>query len=339
MNYSTTKRRSTSQLMLLVFISSICFSINSLQAQSLPTHFISVWQGENGQEHMNILVVSAVIENQSLSANDEIAVFSGSNCVGAVKLTQAINPADNTTFVNILASQSDGGNNGFVENDPIVFKIWDDSSQKEVQVNAVSYKNDISSWLTTGLFSAGASSVVEIASNTGQTQTIQFIKGNNLFSTYLIPSNPDVTVVMKSLSDQGYLISMQDESGNSYAYSTKKKVWINAIGSIQKTEGYLINLASNCNIQISGKMIDLPLDIPLKTGWNYISFPRTDAVDAMKMVQPLIDQNKLIKVQDEKGNSIEKLKRSGVWINNIVTFYPGKAYKINVSSATILTIQ
>ncbi len=335
MNLSTTKRRNALLLILIVFIS----SASGLQAQTPTSHFTTVWQGENGQEHMNILVVSAVIEHQSLSVNDEIAVFSGSNCVGASKLSKDLNPSDNTSFVNILASKSDGASNGFVEGDSILFKIWDSSNKQEILVNSVSYRKDISSWLTTGKFSAGASSVAEIAANTESVQTLNFIKGNNLFSTYLVPSNPDVAVVMKSLTDAGYLVSVLNESGSSYSYSSKKRVWTNSIGSIEKTEGYLINVSTNCSLQVSGKMIDLPLTIPLKSGWNFISIPLNQSLDAMQTVQPLIDQGKLIKVQDEQGNSIEKLRKSGAWINNIKTFYPGKAYKIDVSSSTALTFQ
>jgi len=322
---------------ILVLITSHSYAGKMQEAEIATTHFISAWQGENGQDHMNIMVVSAVIENQALAVNDEIAVFSGSICVGASKLAKDLNPLDNTTFVTILASKGDGLSNGFVENDSIFFKIWDDSSQKEILINSVSYRNDVSSWLTTGTFSASATSVVDIIQITEITQTIQLIQGSNLFSTYLIPSNPDVSVVMKSLFDSGYLVKVSNESGGSYSYSTKKKVWIDALGPIEKTEGYLIDVNTNCNLQIRGKMIDLPLTIPLRTGWNFISIPQTEAVDALKIIQPLIDQKRLIKVQDEMGNTIEASRKTGVWVNNIKTFYPGKSYKINVSSTTSIT--
>lgn len=323
--------------LILVFITSYSYAGRNQVVEIESTHFITAWQGENGQDHMNILVVSAILEKQALAVNDEIAVFSGSICVGASKLAKDLNPLDNTTFVTILASKGDGLSNGFVENDPIIFKIWDDSNQMEIVVKSVSYRNDVSSWITTGLFSASATSVVDIVHNTEITQTIQFIKGSNLFSTYLVPTNPDVSVVMKSLCDSGFLLKMEDESGKLLSYSTKTKVWTNTIGSIEKTEGYLISLASPVSFQIKGKLIDLPLSIPLKTGWNFISIPQTVAVDALKIIQPLIDQKKLIKVVDELGNTIEASRKTGVWVNNIKTFYPGKAYKINVNSTTSIT--
>ncbi|MDD2305935.1 MAG: hypothetical protein PHP53_14630 [Prolixibacteraceae bacterium] len=313
-------------------------SISGAIRLSAANHFTTVWQGQNGQNHMNFMIVSAVLENQPLSVDDELAVFSGTKCVGATKLLKAINPADKTTFLSISASQDDGSGNGFTENDTVIFKIWDNKNLKEIVAKSVVYRKDISTWLASGRFSASATSVVEITHNTELTQTIQFIKGNNLFSTYIIPTNPDLSVVFKSLCDSKLLLKIQDEVGNTLA-PTKSGGWVNKIGSIQKTEGYLVSVSSNCTVQINGQMIDLPLDIPLNAGWNFISFPSLTEQNAMTVVQSLIDQNKLVKVQDELGNSIENLKRYGGWKNSIGNFKPGKAYKVNVSTACTLTLR
>lgn len=313
-------------------------SISGAIRLSAANHFTTVWQGQNGQNHMNFMIVSAVLENQPLSVDDELAVFSGTKCVGATKLLKAINPADKTTFLSISASQDDGSGNGFTENDTVIFKIWDNKNLKEIVAKSVVYRKDISTWLASGRYSASATSVVEITHNTELTQTIQLVKGNNLFSTYLIPTNPDLSIVFKSLCDSKLLVKIQDEVGNTLA-TAKTGEWVNKIGSIQKTEGYLVSVSSNCTVQIIGQMIDLPLDIPLNAGWNFISFPSLTEQNAMTVVQSLIDQNKLVKVQDEVGNSIENLKRYGGWKNSIGNFKPGKAYKVNVSSACTLTLR
>jgi hypothetical protein len=332
--YSTNKRNSL--VAFILFFAAI--SLIGGNQLSAANHFVTVWQGQNGQNHMNFMVVSAVLEKMPLSVDDELAVFSGSKCVGATKLTKAIDPQDQSTFLNISASQDDGSGNGFIENDTIIFKIWDNKNLKEIVAKSVVYRKDISSWLTSGRFSASATSVVEITHNTELTQTIQLVKGNNLISTYLIPTNPDVSVVLKPLYDKGLLTKLQDEVGNTFSY-TSTTGWVNKIGSIQKTEGYLISVTANCSLLINGQKISLPFDIPLKAGWNFISFPSTTAVNALTAVQSLIDQKKLVKVQDELGNSIENLKRYGGWRNSIGNFVPGKSYKVNVSSDTFLTIK
>ncbi len=313
-------------------------TVNSLvikQAQT-TSHFVPVSQG---QKYMNFIVVSAISEDIPLAPDDEIAVFSGTSCVGANKLLKTINSVDNSTNLNILAFQNDGSNNGFNNNDTIIFKIWDNVKQKEMQAKAVKYRSDETLWATSGKYLSGATAVVEIVSYSEYTQTIQLIKGNNLVSTYLIPTNPDMSVVMKSLCNDGALSKVSDEAGKTLEYWGNYGGWINKIGSIQKTEGYILRANRNCSMQITGRSIVLPLDIPLKAGWNIISYPRTDLVNAMSVVQSLIDQKKLIKVLDESGNSIENWAKYGGWKNNIGNFVPGKAYKINVSTDAVLTIQ
>ena len=314
-------------------------NIITKQGEIIPSHFTTVWQGLNGLNHMNINVVSAALEDIPLSADDEIAVFSGSACVGTSKLIKSINPSDNTTFLTILASQNDGTVNGFVDNDTIVFKIWNNKTQKELQVNSVVYRNDITSWKTNGRYSPGATAVAEIASYQVFTQSIELLKGYNMISTYVSPQNPNVSAVTKTLMDQGNLIKMQDETGNSFENWDTFGGWINKLGSLEETEGYKIQVANNCTLQVTGRPIAMPFDISLKTGWNIISFPRTDFVNAINVVQSLIDQNKLVKVQDEAGNSIENWGLFGGWKNGIGNFIPGKAYKVKMSADAILTFQ
>jgi parallel beta-helix repeat protein len=309
------------------------------QGDITPLHFITVWQGLNGLNHMNINVVSALLEDLSLSADDEIAVFSGSACVGAAKLTKSIVPDDNTTYLTILASQDDGSNNGFINNDSILIKIWDNKTQTELQVNEAVYRSDILTWKTDGKYSPGSTAVVEIAAYKVYTQSIELLKGYNMISTNVSAQNPDVSAVTKPLLDQGNLIKMQDETGNSFENWGDFGGWINKLGSLEKTEGYKIQVANNCTLQVTGRRIAMPLDINLKAGWNIISFPRTDFVDAMGVVQTLIDQNKLVKVQDETGNSIENWGIYGGWKNSIGNFLPGKAYKVKMAVDAVLTFQ
>jgi hypothetical protein len=300
-------------------------------------HFTTVWDGENGQNHMNFVVVSAISEDIPLAANDEIAVYSGTSCVGAKKLIQTISVSNNTTFLTIPASQKDGLNNGFTDNDTIIFKIWDSVNQKEMQAKAITYRNNISTWVTNGKFSAGATAVVEIVSYTEYTQTINLKTGYNMVSTYVTPKNPNICAITKTLLDQGYLVKIQDETGQSYE-NWGATGWINNLGAIQNTEGYQIRVVNNCQFQVVGRQVTLPLDIQLKIGWNIISFPYSVAVDGMNVIQTLIDQGKLVKVQDESGYSIENWGLFGGWKNSIGNLIPGKAYKIKLNADAILTI-
>jgi hypothetical protein len=316
------------------------FSIFSYQAAYTqvitPNHFSTVWQGENGQDHMNFMVVSAILEDLPLGANDEIAIFSGSLCVGAIKLSQAIIPGNGSTFLSLKASKDDGSKNGYTANDSIIFKFWDSKNLKEMPAKTVKYRNDIASWVTSGRFTVDATAVVELTSFTEYTQAIPLISGTNFFSTYIVPTKPSFNNVMKPLCDLSTGIKVLDEASKTFEYLTTTKSWVNNIGFVSKTEGYSITQNINATLNVTGRIIPLPLDIPLNLGWNFISYPRNDQVNALTIVQPLINLKKLVKVQDEKGNTIEKIK--GVWKNSIGNFVPGKAYKINLSAAATLTI-
>jgi len=205
-------------------------------------------------------------------------------------------------------------------------------------------------WTATGKYTRtltsiyGCDSVVTtnltvLVPTTTITQKIQLRKGNNLISSYLVPSNIDAGAVVRPLINSGVFVKMYDEDNNTIGYNTTTASWTNNIGAFEKTEGYLINVTASCELQITGTLVALPMDIYLHTGWNIISYPRTEAVNAMSVIQPLINQNKLVKVQDELGNSIENLKSYGGWKNNIGNFVPGKAYKVYVSGDALLTIQ
>lgn len=321
-------------------ITNLTVQVNSGKQSLLqPTRFIPVWQGEDGYNLMNFVVTSATIEDLSLEADDEIGVFSQGVCVGSVRLTQAISASDQSTYLSFVASQNTGSNNGYISGETIAFKIWDNSTQTEWTVNKVTYQADSAPVTTSGLFTPSATAIASLESYQVFTQTVSFKKGNNLFSTYLVPENADIATVMDPLCKSGALYKMQDEAGRSFEYWGSYGGWVNKIGNITSTEGYNVTVNFDCTLQISGRQkVATPLTIPLKKGWNFISFPHSEMINAMTVVQPLIDQRKLSKVQDESGNSIENLKGYG-WVNNIGNFVPGKAYKVYASSVTSLTIQ
>ena len=104
------------------------------------------------------------------------------------------------------------------------------------------------------------------------------------------------------------------------------------------SEGYKIRVQSSCILEISGKLIELPVDIPLNEGWNIISFPLNENVDAMEVMQPLIDNGTLEKVQDESGNSFEYWGNISGWINGIGSFRSGEGYLVKVNRNDVLNI-
>lgn len=98
-------------------------------------HFEVAFKG-NGQDHMNIYLVTATIGGVALEAGDEIAAFDGTICCGKVILMQPINIKDNNTFIDIKASRKDEGlSNGYTLGNPITYKYWD--SDKNIEISGI----------------------------------------------------------------------------------------------------------------------------------------------------------------------------------------------------------
>jgi len=161
-------------------------------------------------------------------------------------------------------------------------------------------------------------------------------EGWNIFSSSLIPSGLAMEDVLENLINNNLLIEVQDEDGKSYRES--ENGWINDIGEIQVSEGYKIWVRSSCVLEITGHPVHLPLNIELKKGWNIISFPYNGMMDAMEVIQPLINAGILEKVQNELGNSIENWDNLMGWINGIGNFKAGEGYLVQVNQNGVLTI-
>jgi hypothetical protein len=167
---------------------------------------------------------------------------------------------------------------------------------------------------------------------------LNFNQGWNIFSINRLPANTDMKVLFQPLISADKLVKMQDENGNGFEVFGVFGGWTNNIGDISLTEGYKIKVNGNCNIVIDGASVVLPYNIPLKIGWNIISFPKQSVANGMAVVQQLIDRGTLIKVQGESGYSIENWGIFGGWQNTIGDFVPGEGYKIKVSKNDTLRI-
>ena len=68
-----------------------------------------------------------------------------------------------------------------------------------------------------------------------------------------------------------------------------------------------------------------------------MGYPCDTAQDAISVLQPLIDDDYLVKVLSESGGVIQYIAGVG-WINTIVNFTPTEGYYINVNADCALTI-
>ena len=168
--------------------------------------------------------------------------------------------------------------------------------------------------------------------------SVGLVTGWNIFSFPVMPANPDVQAVSQGLINDGSMVKIQDETGNTLEDLGAFGGWVNSIGALSLSDGYKVKVTRNCQLNVRGVPVRLPFRIPLVQGWNIIGFPRSEEVDALGVVQQLIDRGTLVKVQDEQGNSLEDFGPYGSWTNDIGNFIPGKGYKIRVAAADTLTL-
>ena len=118
-------------------------SSSSPVSHAKPVYFKSITQG-NGVDHMNINLVD--IPEGLLQEGDEIGVFDGNLCVGAVKCMghgawSMVHRAQGTEHgaqgsgLSVAVTANDeSGDQGFTEGNPFTLKIWKASTNKEYTV-------------------------------------------------------------------------------------------------------------------------------------------------------------------------------------------------------------
>lgn len=171
-----------------------------------------------------------------------------------------------------------------------------------------------------------------------ESMDLDFGTGWNLFSSWVRPVDSELKQVFTPLILEGALIRVQDDAGHTLEDLGNLGGWTNAIGDLAYTEGYKVRVSRGSQLEIRGGRASLPLDIPLVAGWNILGFPIDVPVDAILLVKPLLERRTLVKMQDEQGNSLEDRGVFGGWVNHIGDCLPGKAYRINVTTAEVLTI-
>ncbi len=306
-------------------------------------HFIPVWTSPYNP--MTFYILQATLDETDLQAGDEVGIFdidpnNGEEiCVGAGVLTAPLTGGD---YLEIIASMDDGSNpvqaNGFTPGNAIIYKLYSQTGGEITRVTATYPYPGYDE-----VFTSQGSGFVELNGRTTAIQNISLSAGWNLMSFRVQPDNQDMLNIVQPLIDQGLLYKVMDEAGNSVfhlPFPPPNGQWSNTIGNMQNTEGYYTKVTGNGGLSVEGYPVETPLEIPLTTGWNIISYPCEAPQNALLAVQPLIDAGVLYKVMDEEGGIIFHLPfppPNGQWSNSIGNFKPGKGYYIKVTGDATLS--
>jgi hypothetical protein len=181
----------------------------------------------------------------------------------------------------------------------------------------------------------------ELKFKVGGNYILNFKKGWNIASLGCWPLSGNSKEIFKPLIENGSLIKVQDETGNAledYGIFNPDGGWFSTIDTIHPSKGYKVKVNNDCALYVCGIPVDYPFKIPMRQGWNLVSFPCQGEADGFMIVKELLDRGTLVKVQDEAGNSVENFGVFGGWMNNIGNFKSGEGYKIKLIKDDTLTI-
>ena len=297
-------------------------------------HFTPIWSG-NPLNPMSITITKAELDNLALQPGDEIGIFDGDYCVGAEVLQESIDVNTPNTYVYIACAQDDPDTpeiDGFTVGNTISYRVYDLSEEFESASISVVYPYAPQYDFTE--FIINETNIVQLNAMSSITQTTDLSSGWNLVSWNISPEDMNIQNMLQSLIDNNELVKVIDQNGDILQHMPWG--WVNNIGDMANPEGYQIKVSSDCQLSNEGAAVELPLTIPLISGFNLIGWPAQSEEDAETAFADIISSNQLLKVIDENGNILQHMPWG--WVNNIGNLLPGEGYQVKVSSGCSLIV-
>ncbi len=221
----------------------------------------------------------------------------------------------------LTAWGADVGNDGFAAAETFKWKIWRVAAETEYSATATYIQPPVMP--NTGTFTVnGMSGLESLSAITLSNQNLLLAQGWSIISSFIVPADPDMSSVFAPVVND--LVIVKDGYGNPYW----PQFGINAIGDIDATQGYQINMAAQHNLTLTGTAanpVTTPLNIP--QGWSMISYLNTVPGDIETMLSSIYSS--IVIVKDGMGNPYWP-----AWgINLIVNMQPGSGYQINITSS------
>lgn len=152
-------------------------------------------------------------------------------------------------------------------------------------------------------------------------QILELPLGWSTFSTYMLPYNTDINVVLSPIYD--HVVIVKDYSGNAYL----PEFLFNGIGAIDVGQGYHIKTTADVSVEICGTYL-FPENhsISLTSGWNLIGYLRLEPAEIAAVLADVTQTNNLIIAKDYMGNAYLP-----EWnFNSVADMEPGRGYQLKI---------
>ncbi len=162
------------------------------------------------------------------------------------------------------------------------------------------------------------------------TQQIDISTGYSFVSSYIIPDNPDILIVMADVLNDN-LDFVRNSQG-----SMLRKIgpnWVNGIGDWVVEEGYLVKMNADDSFSINGTLINPTTPIPVEIGFQFVSYFLETPMDAMISFETIIGDD-LDFVRNSQGQTLRKI--GPIWVNGIGDCQPGEGYLVKMFADGVL---
>ena len=210
---------------------------------------------------------------------------------------------------------------GFDASEPFFFKVWDAMVGEQYDAEFTIREGDPTSFQEDGL-----SYLETLHGITEITHIFNLVDGWNMISTYAIPDDPSIALLLESIEDD--MLIVRNVAGQIYFPS----LGINNIVNWNLLEGYKIYMMNPAYLEITGlkaKPEEHPFD--LNTGWSILSYLRETEMDIETAVESIEGQFLIIK--DING----RIYLPSLGLSSLSSMSPGIGYMIYMMEEGTLT--
>ena len=155
-------------------------------------------------------------------------------------------------------------------------------------------------------------------------QQVFLNSGFSFVSSYIIPENPDMLIVMATVLNEN-LDFVRNSQGQ-----TLRKIgpnWVNGIGDWFATEGYLVKMFTDDSFIIEGDAVDPATPISVTTGFQFVSYFPETPMNALLAFETIIGDD-LDFIRNSQGQTIRKIGPN--WVNGIGDCQSGEGYLVKM---------
>lgn len=174
---------------------------------------------------------------------------------------------------------------------------------------------------------------IQVDFQLGNVQMIEMASGYNFGSSYFMPDDPDMMMVLEELLNED-LEFVRNGAGNMLHKIGGN--WVNGIGDWNTLEGYIFKMNNDAQFGMYGDIIDPETPIELETGYQFVSYLPTQAYNALDAFAGILG-DELGFIRNDQGDVLHKIGNE--WINGIGNAEPSEGYLIKMNAPATLIYQ